>query len=217
MLPQGEALMRPYFPPRPKGKINPPQLPQYEAAGTWAAEFKYNGTRNGIAITPEKIELYMRQCVPHEQFKLTREISYEIRSLNLDPAQEYWLDSELLNAKTVTPAYKNKIVLYDVLHAGKYLFAGPDTLERYEMLATICRHPTVLEPGGLAFVVTPHIWLAPIFLSNFTDHYQQYLEKPEIEGLVLKKKKACIDDMGHTEYEIPWQLRCRKPHKNYNT
>jgi ATP-dependent DNA ligase len=209
--------MRYIYCPRPKGKINPVQLGSYEKYGTWIAQRKYNGTRNGIAIDADgTIKFYTRHGGEHAQFSPDSSLYEEIRSLNLNKGTEYWLDGELLNNKTTTPAYKNKIVLFDVLHLGRYLFATHDTMQRLELLADICRHPTKMEPGGLAFAVTPNIWFAPTFTANFVEEYNRYLAMPEIEGLVLKKKGATLDNLGHSEYEVAWQLRCRKPHKNYN-
>jgi len=132
---------------------------------------------------------------------------------------EYWLDSELLNHKTTDHHYKNRIVLFDILWAGKYLFKGPTTFERQEMLYSLCGNPQECEGKyGLALVVSDNIWLAENFeAADFIMEYKRHLDKDQIEGIVLKQKDARITNLGQSESEseVAWQLRCRKPHKNY--
>ena len=132
--------------------------------------------------------------------------------------KEYWLDSELLFCKTKDPHYKNRIVLFDVLQAGKYLIHGPTVLERMDILSDICGNPTELESKhGLALVASENIWLAETFShENLVKEFKRHLDKDEIEGLVIKKGNSKIDKLGKRYYEVSWQIRCRKPHKNYN-
>jgi ATP-dependent DNA ligase len=203
------------FPPRPKGKLSPVQLASYDVTGRWLAQRKFNGTRNLIAVSGDTVQLWNREGETHKQFQPTPALLQEIRSLNLKPGLDYYLDGEVLDCKTSTPAYKNKIVLYDVLQAGKYLL-GVSTTDRLKLLAEICRNPTEREPGyGIALQVTQNIWMAETFNDHFTDRYKDFIAKDEIEGLVLKRRSATLDNTGRSYYEVDWQIRCRKPHKNY--
>ena len=145
-------------------------------------------------------------------FNPPKELFEQVLSLNLESGQDYWLDGELLNAKTITPYYKGKVVLYDVLHCGKYLYSK--TLkQRLEMLASICRNPKQMEPNsGIALQVTEDIWMAPTFKNSFSDRFKQLVHLPEIEGLVLKLLDAFLDSSGQRMYETNSIIRCRKPH-----
>lgn len=208
--------MKVIFPPRPKSRITSGQLDKYESTGDWVVQRKFNGQRNVIHVSPSGDVDFFGYGRPHENYEPTEEIKDEIRSLNLEE-QEYWFDSELLNAKTTDPNYKNRVVLFDVLQAGKYFFSGPDVMGRLQLLSEICGNPTELEPHhGIALRVTEHIWMAQTFLSDFEKHYEEILQFDEIEGLVLKKKKAKIKNFGNKKYEIDWQIRCRKPHPGGN-
>jgi hypothetical protein len=147
--------------------------------------------------------------------------------LNIEFGKEYWLDGELLNNKTSDEYYKNRIVLFDILQAGKYFFGGPTLMERQQMLVSICGNPVGLESGrGIALDVTENVWLAQTFTDNFVDRWNDFINFDEvnklayvvneIEGLVLKQSKSVIKNFGNKEYEVDWQVRCRKPEKGYD-
>ncbi len=205
------------FPPRPLSKILPARLPQY-AKAPWLAQPKYNGTRNLIHVYPDgTVKAWMRQGEPHKQWEMSDEIKEQILSLELEKGQEYWFDSELLHNKTTTKHYKNRIVLFDVLWAGRYLFKRPSLQGRYDLLCRICGNPTKRETqNGIAISVSKNLWLAPMIQpADFQQAYNEFLHLDEIEGLVLKKANSSLDNFGRKYYEVGWQLRCRKPHKNY--
>ena len=118
-----------------------------------------------------------------------------------------YLDGELLPNET--------LVLFDVLQSGKYLIGS--TLEnRALILSEICGNPTELCDQKFALQVTSHIWLAQTGDSNFLENFNRFIKNDLIEGLVLKKKGSIMDNWGASEYEVDWQLRCRKPSKNYS-
>ena len=206
------------FPPRPRGKLNPKDLPYYNSQGIWCAQRKFNGSRNLIHVKKTgELSLLSRHGESHRKFVLGGSFRDEILSaLRLQPGVEYWLDSELMN-KQVNAT--NEIVLYDVLQAGKYLFGSPDQLTRLEILKDICGNPTTLEPGGIALKVTSRLWMAETFMDEFVARYQESLENPKLEGLLLRKRKAALDNFGTAEYETGSMIRCRKPfgnEKGYN-
>jgi ATP-dependent DNA ligase len=208
--------MRILYPPHPCVKIHSTELPSFESTGRWVAQYKLNGTRNLIHILPNgQIELFNRHGIHHRQFQLTATLENEIRSLRIQPGLEYWLDGELLNAKTTTPAYKGRIVLFDVLFSGRYLF-GIDQLTRLDLLRKICGNPEVPEPNlGLALQATQNIWMLQSWDSDFAQHYERFIDQPEVEGLVLRQKKSQLDNLGTKMYDVTWIIRCRKPTRNY--
>jgi len=147
---------------------------------------------------------------------LSDQVAQQILDLAIEPGKEYWFDAELLHRKTSDPQYKNRVVLFDVLQAGRYLFGSPNLLKRYELLQSICRSPEERESAnGIALVVSENVWLAETFDRDFVPRFQDFIELDEIEGLVLKKKNSSLDNFGRKEYEVSWQLRCRKENKNY--
>jgi hypothetical protein len=209
------------FPPRPASKIHPSQLGSYDATGEWVAQRKFNGTRNLIHVTPHReVKLFTRHGTPHKQYVLTNSMREQILNLKLKVGSEYWLDGELLHAKTKTSAYKSRIVLYDVLFAGQYLDArGITQLTRLEYLHDLCGNPRELEPNlGIALRVSDDLWVAETFEKDFVGEYERYLDHPEVEGLVLRKRLSSLfhNSCGYKPYEVSWVIRCRKPSKIYS-
>jgi hypothetical protein len=218
------GIEMPVFPPRPKNRLIPAQLSKYENTGKWFCQRKFNGARNQIHIGVDGKITFWHYGDLHKQWKPSADIYEQVKSLNLNAEgsefdqgeNEYWLDSELLYAKTTDPHYKNRIVIYDVLAYGKYLLGVPQPT-RLDLLERICGSPQKLESKhGIALEVTENIWMAQTWEDRFAERFQEFLHLDEIEGLVLRKKKSVLNDTGSKRYEVPWQIRVRKPHKNYN-
>lgn len=200
--------MRYVYPPRPKSKMHPNDLARMEKVGGWLAQYKYKGSRVVVAISNGKIELRNRHGSHHTKFFVNQDLHNQIMSLNLDPTKEYLLDGELMDH--FTKDIKGTIVFYDVLWAGRYLF-GVNQLDRLALLSEICRHPTQMESKDRALEVTTNVWMAETFDRNFVHRFNFAAQFQELEGLVLRKAKASLDNTGNAEYETPNVLRCRKP------
>jgi ATP-dependent DNA ligase len=204
--------MKVIFPPRPKSKIHPNDLPYYDSQGKWVVQRKFNGTRNVIHITPEgELSVYSRYGKAHSPSKFVLQKGFRdeiMSSLNLEKGKEYWLDSELMNKQVDSG---KEIILYDVLQAGRYLFGSPNQMERLELLKHICGDPQNLEPGGIALQISPRLWMAQTWADHFVDRFKEALPNPKLEGLVLRRKDSAIDNFGDKEYETTNVIRCRKP------
>lgn len=202
--------MKIIYPPRPKGKVPPNQLDIIEERNTHVIQRKFRGSRNIIhRATDGRISFYSRHGRSHLKYKLPKFLALEIESLNFENGKEYWLDSELMH-----PHIENVVILYDVLQAGKYLY-GVNQIERLELLSNICRNPKELSEPKIALCVTKHVWMAENWESDFSQHFNEFIHLDHIEGLVLRQKDSCLDDFGSKEYEIDWQIRCRKKGPNY--
>jgi len=201
------------YPPRPKSTIQPQQLPQEEARGCWLWQHKFNGDRCLAIVestaTSRKVSLANRHGKFHPASKFSK-----IRSELSDrkfvlPEGTHYLDGELL-----VEGGMEVIILFDVLQWVKYLI-GHTQEHRIEMLRTICGNPTEPCPQNIALSVTDHVWMSRTGDRDFVSHFNEYIDNPLIEGLVLRKKGSVMDNWGSSEYEVDWQLRCRKPSKNY--
>ena len=198
------------YPPRPQSRILPDQLPDEERRGIWCWQYKYNGDRC-IAIveksaTGRKITFANRhgKFTPSTKLGTLRK---ELSSKNFVlPVGTHYLDGELISGDI--------LILYDVLQLTQYLF-GKTLEERYRLLSEVCGNPSEPCVDEFALKVTDHVWMAPMGDSDFVQNFNRYITHKLIEGLVLKRKGSILDNWGSTEYEIDWQLRCRKPSKNY--
>lgn len=211
--------MKILYPPHPNIRIPYNKLKEYEESGKWVAQRKFNGTNILIYISANReINILTRHGTPPKLFSLSQSHIDQLLSLNLEPSKDYWLNGELLDHKTKNKDYKKKIVLFDVLHAGKYLIRNPNQMKRLEMLKNICNHPEKLEKNGIALEVSEDIWMAESWEYDFEQHFQEYIDRDEIEGLILRKKNSFLDNFGQKEYDVSWIVKCRKPHSggNYN-
>lgn len=210
-------MTRIIFPPRPKGTIPPKDLNYYEKLGMWCVQPKYQGARCLIHITPEQeVNFYSRHGRPFLNYVPPKFLKSEILKLRgVEPGIEYWLDGEIL-IKTTAQDTKNKIILFDILHYKRYLFLKPSQVERLKILYEICGEPKELDPWRkMGYVVSENILVAPVFYSNFAEHFNEN-NCDEVEGLVLRKKDSTIENYGEKEQDVNWLIRCRKPNKNCN-
>lgn len=195
------------YPPRAKRVAKPSQLPDFEAEGLWLAQRKYNGDRCPIQITPSEVYLWNRHG-NRQKYALPPSVRRELLSLSL-PQGETWLDGELVHPKS-----PDTFVLFDVLQlGGEYLHSIPQE-KRLEMLHDICRNPTQID-SLMGFPVSDHVFLAQTWDESFVDRYTDHIADDLIEGLVLRQKGSFLGGWGHTEYEVDWMIRCRKPSKKY--
>lgn len=209
--------MKILFPPHPNIRILYNKLSYYENTGCWLAQRKFNGTNVVIYVSHDrKVSILTRHGSAPKLFSLSTSHIDQILSLDLHPDKDYWFNGELLDHKTKDKNYKKKIILFDILHAGNYLIKSHNQEERLILLKNICRNPTEKEPGGIAIKVTEDIWLADFWHKDFEYHYKEFIDKDEIEGLILRKKNSFISNFGQKEYDVSWILKCRKPHSGGN-
>jgi ATP-dependent DNA ligase len=202
--------MRYIYPPRPKTALLPTQLAQEEARDCWLWQHKFNGDRCPVIIDVSAATRKVTLCNRHGKFlsatKFPR-LRAELSSTNLLlPIGTHYLDAELLPNAT--------IVLFDVIQFSTYLI-GKTQEQRLSMLEEICGNPTEPCSDQIALRVTDHVWMSRHGDKDFLQHFNEYIENPLIEGLVLRKKKSILDNWGSSEYEVNWQIRCRKPSKKY--
>lgn len=201
------------YPPHPLSKIPPCDLDSYESSGEWIAQRKFNGTHVLLNVSPSgRVSILTRHGTPPKLFSLSESHVRQILGLKLERGKEYWFDGELLDHKTSSLHYKGKIVLFDVLQAGRYFIRNPNQAERLALLSDICGNPTSLEPGrGIALEISRDLWIAENWARCFAGRFADFLEMDEIEGLVLRKSSSFLENFGQRKYDVHWIVRCRKP------
>lgn len=205
------------YPPRPKGKISPKDLLFYEKTGHWFAQRKFRGSRALVHISADKqVTLISRHGKPFHRYDLdSSQIKDLLNCLDLEDV-DYWLDGELMNKDKNS---KNEIIFFDVLCVDKYLFHSPTQIDRMKILEKICGYPKQLDELGISLVVGKGFRMAEFFDSDFELRFQESLDVPQLEGLVLRQKNVGLDNRGLKEYTTSSVIRCRKPFskdKGYN-
>ncbi len=199
------------YPPRPKSRILPTALPELEQTNRYLVQRKFGGDRCTAHIDAGKAShLSNRRGRWHSNSK-HRELRKELLRLKIPNQGITCVDGELLPSGI--------LVVFDLLQVGKYLI-GKSQTERLLMLERVCGEPK--EGCGeshngipLARQVSDHIWMAERWHTDFVSHFKECIGHDLIEGLVLRERDSTLDHWGSNEYEVDWQIRCRKGSKKY--
>ena len=60
-----------------------------------------------------------------------------------------------------------------------------------------------------------NVYKAPTYINNFQSLYNDIVDTDLYEGLVLKRKNARLSLGLNEKNNNDWQIKCRKPTKNY--
>lgn len=202
--------MKSIFPPRPKGKVPPSELAHLDAQGKWLVQRKFNGDRCVVfRSTDGQISIFSRYGKPYDRYKMSADLRRELAALKFVDGHSYWLDCELVHEH-----FPHTVVIFDLLQAGKYLF-GTKQETRLKLLADLCGNPTDKTEPAVALAVSPHVWMAETWEHGFVDRFNDFIGLKAIEGLMLRKRNSVLDNYGGSEYDVTWQVRCRKPGPTY--
>lgn len=198
------------YPPRPIKKVIPGLLGFYENRGYWA-QVKKNGTCSILGVGPSgEIYTQNRHGKDHSMWKPSEESLQPFKSIMNGKWHVFVV--EVMDAKT--PHIKDSIYVHDiVVHNGRVL-EGSTFSERQILLRKIFPRRDV---GGFGYEkVTDKVWLATLIKGGFRDIFNS-IEDPKVdEGLVLKDPNGKLEPMWREGTNSGWQVKCRKPHKNYS-
>jgi hypothetical protein len=192
-------------PPRPENAIPPSRLKTFERKH-WIAQIKKNGTNSVIFVSPEKKVTAMgRHNNEHKQWQFTPESAAIFKAL--PGTGWYVINAELMHSKV--PGIRDINYIHDVLvEDGDYLL-GTTYAQRYSRLLMLFLHNNT-EMTQSHFALDRNTWLVRNHPQGFRELFDS-LSAPEDEGLVLKNtlgRLAPKDNSG-------WNVKCRRPHKNF--
>ena len=192
------------YPPRPEKAVIPGHLPMFEGMG-FTAEYKKNGTcteiENSAGLTS-----WTRHKEPHKSW-----------NINTFPAQELLLEiensifvGELLHSKGV--GVTNTLYLFDLLKYRGKLLIGISLQARRDILHSLW---PIKKLHYSHYEIHSNLWIARSYDSKFSEIFDG-ITKVEDEGIVLKDPKALLLPCFKEGTNAGWQVKCRKPTKNYS-
>jgi len=211
------------YPPRPERTTQNSELEKYDN-GTFIAQPKYNGTCCVVFMSANTIRVMNR----HNGVITSDYNNIDFSGLYQDSGCKGWLvlAGEFLNknkkGEDETP-FNLKFVIFDILvHDNDYLI-GTKLVDRLNIINTIIPQTSSLVVGNkivsfnhLNVTKYNNIFKAPSYSRNFSELYKSIVDTDLYEGLVLKRKESKLS-LGFSEKNnSDWQIKCRKPTKNYD-
>lgn len=204
------------YPPRPEVKINPRIINTYDK-GQFLAQPKYNGSCAVLFINGDTgfYKIMNRHNEPFSKDKIKME--------EMDFGAAYrgtgWLVlcGELLNkAKTGEDGklFNQKFIIWDILVYNSEYLLGTTVIERLELLEKL--YPSQgNENAHLLNIGIKGVFKAPVYDKDFAALYQDLVKTDMYEGVVMKRKDAQLQLGYNSANNTSWQVKVRKPTKNY--
>ncbi len=207
------------FPPRPIQTTKHTELGKFDN-GEFIAQPKYNGTCCNVFISETDLIVMNRH-----KGEITSNYSHiDFKGLHRGKG---WMVicGEFLNKNKLGEdgkPFNLKFVIWDILvFEGKYLL-GTTLEERLALLEYLypCASMVVGKDKMECFkhlCCTKHtnIYRAPTYINKFEELYHDIVDVDLYEGLVLKRKFAKLSMGLNEKNNNDWQIKCRKPTKNY--
>lgn len=208
------------FPPRPEKTTHHSELDKFDN-GTFIAQPKYNGTCCNVFVSEKELVVMNR----HKGEITSKYEHIDFRGMHKGKG---WMVicGEFLNKNKKGEdgnPFNLKFVIWDILvYEGKYLI-GTTLEDRLTLLENL--YPcSGMSVGKGKFESYKHlcctkyanVYRAPSYHKNFQKLYQSIVDTDLYEGIVLKRRDAKLM-YGFTEKNNnAWQIKCRKPTKNYD-
>jgi ATP-dependent DNA ligase len=208
------------YPPRPVQTTNHTEIGKYDN-GQFIAQPKYNGTCCVAFISKDTVRIMNR----HKGLITSNYNNIDFKGLH---SGDGWmvLCGEFLNKNKKGEdgnSFNLKFVIWDILVYNSNYMLGSTLIERLELLERLFPSSTMIVSkdkinsyAHLCVTKYEGVFKAPTYVNMFQDLYQDIVDTDLYEGLVLKRKDAKLS-LGLTEKNNnEWQIKCRKPTKNYD-
>lgn len=185
------------YPPRPDKAISPGLIKWYEKRG-WIAQLKKNGTCSLVGIDKTgKVDYWTRHGERHKAWAPHQEVTDFFSNF-----PDSYFVFELLHSKGGD--FRDHAFVFDVVrYLGEDLI-GSTLSERLDKLKNIRAWSSKVE-------------LAKTYDSSLTGLFEslESIGDNLNEGIVLKNPNGVLESCGREGLNSGWQVKCRRPTKNY--
>lgn len=200
------------YPPRPEKMFPASELSHFESMNMFIAQPKLNGSCCVAIVNGEKCNFYNRRKETFSKFVFSgneMRNSFSERGLTIFCGE--YLNKSQRDAKTENT--NGRLVLFDIIwYAGKSL-VGTKFDERQKLLRSLF---TTTEYDKWIDRISDNLFIVKNFESNFDEIWKELIQQDVYEGLVLKKKRGLLRPGTSQQNNTDWQIKCRKPTKNYS-
>lgn len=209
--------MKPYnsfnylYPPRPEVKIPLTSIPRFDNGQFWAQP-KLNGSC-AILFTDGEQVIFMNR---HKE-TFARELLLPKEELKQLHRGNGWmvLVGEYMNKSKKDKnnnIFNGKFVIFDMLVYENQHLTKTSFSDRQKLLDTLYE---VNPYDGYIEKISPNVFKTVKFINAFSINYSNLTQIDMYEGLVLKRYDALLDDGISSFNNTGWQIKVRKPTKNY--
>jgi ATP-dependent DNA ligase len=191
-----------FYPEKPRLiNVNQALFSRLSEDDLWVAERKYNGQRLQLHCINGEFQFWGRHG-ELLKYTLSDELLEELKGLSL-PRGYCLLDGELRHNKV--PGIQHKIIFYDVFIWDGNLLIGEGFWYRRAIL-----HDTIgIEKRN-------RVGIPLQYPGKFRQTFDQVIEDPEIEGLVMKNMRGKLA-LGRTAgIDSGWMYKVRRPSGRYH-
>ena len=181
------------WPPRPEKAI-PSELIQFYENQGWIAQLKKNGTCTVIDVDASgNSTFYTRHNEAHKAWTPPQFILDYFKQF-----PESTIVAELLHNKG--PSVKNTLYIFDILVFASLSLVGETLRERLELIEK--------------FPETENVITSKTITKDFLAVFEGLTSELD-EGIVMKNPNARLKPCYKDGMNAGWQVKCRKPMKNY--
>lgn len=198
------------WPPRPD-KAAPAELIGFYERRGWIAQVKKNGTCTVIFARGRDVIFKTRHNDDH---KLWSPLPHHVETFTGRPDWNVYV-AELLHSKG--PQLKNHLYLFDILVSDGVQLTGTPLTERLEILRQRFPSPKADILGSRAGLGARMISEDISQAETVQNPQRTWSELGAIdEGLVFKNPAAKLAACSSATTNGVWQVKIRRPHKNYS-
>lgn len=195
------------WPPRPETKIPVSMTNFYDKRG-WHGQAKLNGTCSVIFTNGTECVIKTRHNDDHKAWTPKPEHLDFFKSTVKNGKWNVFI-AELMHNKG--PILKDLLYVFDIIvHDGQQL-VGKTFTERQKLLEQLITG----EEKDLWYEHNKYVVRARNHAGNSKALYERITKDDYVEGVVMKDPKAALGLCNREGNNTGWQVKCRKPTKNY--
>lgn len=200
------------YPPRPEKKFPASDLQTYDNMKRFIGQPKLNGSCCVAIVNGEKTNFYNRHKETFAKFIFSgRELRNQFSAEGLTIFVGEYLNKSQ-NDETNNDT-NGRLVLFDVIwYDGKSL-VGSKFIDRQNLLRE--KIFKVQPYGQWVDKISDNLFIVKNFDTDFKKHWDDMIKYEVYEGLVLKKADGILQPSRSEKNNMDWQIKCRKPTKNY--
>jgi len=204
-----------FYPPRPKNAIPYESIKDYDNK-SFISQAKLNGSNVFIAFNHEQVHVMNRHGERMTRFQIDKE---EILNLHRGEVGNWIvINGEYMNKSQNDKngkVFNHKLVIFDILVYDNIHLIGNTFDQRIRLLDNL--YGQIECEDEFLYNVSENIYRVKSFLGGgFDELFSKLIKIGMYEGLVIKRKRAKLENGTNVSNNSNSQVKCRKKTRNYS-